>query len=169
MERESRKLNVTIRGLETNFNNAERDVKKLLGGSLNLSDEVVDVHFIPPREQKPMILIVRMKSMEAKNKVLSLKRELTKSLPYKDVFIDHHLTPQQSTIAWKIRQQARSAERSGRSVIFTYNRLTIDKIIYRWNERTQEMVPTRTMRTTPRQLSPLIDGSSTPTGSTKNG
>lgn len=141
MERERRKLNVAIRGLITNAASVDGDVRNLLGGQINLSDEVVSVRLLPVHENKPPTVIAQMKSMKVKNQLLHLKKDPAKFPQLKDIYFDRDLTQKESKIAWKIRQQARAALSLGKKVKRTYNRLTIDNIVYRWNDTAQEMVP----------------------------
>lgn len=147
LERESKKMNIVIRGLITSSDMAERDVKNLLKSAINVSEGIINVRYLPPQGRYPNKIIVQLNSFEVKSTIMRGKKELLKFPLYRNVYIDRDLTPLESKIAGKIRVAARLAKSNGRTVKYTHNWMSIDNISYRWNEQVQEVLP---CPTTPR-------------------
>lgn len=141
LEKDSKKMNIAIKGLLTSPERADRDVKNRLRSVTNQDEEVAEVRFIPLRGKIPHIVIVKLGSLESKKRILRSKKSLASNPIFRNVFIERDLTPLERKIAGRIRVLARIAKDDGKEVNFTPNWLTIDGTLFRWNDDLQDVVP----------------------------
>lgn len=143
LERESKKLNISIRGLISSETTVMADVNTFLESAFQLTNVVTNTRFIPLKGKLPYIIIVHLTSLEIKDRILKGKKDLAQQRRFSDIFIGHDLTAQESRIAKEIRLAANAAKVKSKQVFFTPSKLVVDDIVYRWDFRTSALAPVR--------------------------
>lgn len=136
MEKEKRKNNVIITGMEFQSDN-QQEMKQVLENlvkeQLHINTEIKKVEKISDKR-----CIVEMETFEGKLKILKHKRKLRKT-GRKEIFINSDLTPKERDIDYKIRKRAKEEINNGKNVIIKYQKLIINGIEWKWNEEREEL------------------------------
>lgn len=141
LERESKKMNLVIKGLQSTSASADFDARDFLENAFNLTSVISEVRYIPLKGKFPNRIVIQLNSRDIRGKILSEKRSLAANPAFKNIYIEWDLTTHERWIAGKIREKAHAAKTGGKNVSYTSNRLTIDNVSYRWDESTQGLKP----------------------------
>lgn len=134
-ERAKRRNNIIIWGEVTNSLNPE-NVTKYLKTNLNLGKEMEfqEVYTIRKGEKNAGIA-VKCKSWEDKKEIMKKKS----AFKGKKIFIENDMTPEERDIQRKIREKAVEEQKTGKEVKVAYQKLIIDGVLYKWNERDNKL------------------------------
>ena len=128
-QREVRRKNVTIRGLEANENNAEKVVREFLCSQLKIESNIEEI--IPIRmDGKIGMFIVKFSNITTKFQAINNKRNLRGS----QIFISQDRTLAEREIQRKIAKIAKDEEQDGNQVKIGFKKLMINERHYIWKE-----------------------------------
>lgn len=162
LEKEQKCLNIKIKGLPCTASNTQDMVAALLGTVFGLHEVIQWTRYIPLKGKMPNIVIVQLKTDEARSLILKNKRKMADSEATKNIFIDKDLTTSESKVANEIMALARSARNDGKKVSFSYNWINIDNTSYQWDDQTQKLVQRPSTRTQSRDKDQPTESSSLP-------
>jgi len=136
-EREERKRNILIRGVEGNGKDIEKKVGEILK-DLGVEKGVQETKFRRGRrEGEKGMAIVRLRKVESKIEMRK-RRDLTD----KKVRIDDDLTLKERRIRWRLEDIARRERGKGKRVRVGYGKLLIEERWWRWVEEEKRLKDT---------------------------
>ena len=132
-EREKRRKNIVIKGVDWKEGNNEGTVKEFIREKMKIGAEIERTHMIRVGN-KNTIIVATMKSMEEKIRIMKEKRKLEKG-----IYIDDDLTREEREIQQRIRRIDRVRREEGECVKIGYKKLKIENRWYRWNENEERL------------------------------
>lgn len=154
LEKESKKLNLVIKGLNSSAASARVDVEELFSKAFNLPNKISDARFVFLRKSNSSMIVVHMDSWESKISILREKKNLKKSEVWKDVFIEPELTAKEKEIANKIRALANVQRKDGKTVRSGLTWMTVGEEDFVWNEAKGSLVKSSKSRNYRTDVSP---------------
>nr|XP_033200685.1 LOW QUALITY PROTEIN: stress response protein NST1-like [Bombus vancouverensis nearcticus] len=133
-ERERRRRNIVIKGVDWNEGSNEETVKEFINEKMRIGAEVEKAHMIKVGGGKNTIIVATMKSMEEKIRIMKEKSKWEKG-----VYMDDDLTKKERDGKQHIRRVARERMEQGEYVRTGYKKLTIENKRYRWNENGERL------------------------------
>ena len=128
MDRERRRNNVIIKGIDLGRHNLSETVDKLIKEKLNVETQVKSAVLMDRTDTK--VIIVQLRDFQEKMKVMKNKYKL-KGL---NIYMEDDLTPAERQTQYEIRQKAKEIGNMGKAVKVGYRKLIVDGEIYKWNE-----------------------------------
>lgn len=138
LEREQKRLNITIKGLSCSSSTVQAALSNLLREVFGLNDVLQSVRFIPLNGRSSNIVIVQLNAPETKSHILKNKKKLRSIVSCKNVYIEKDLTSNEHKIAQKIGEIARAARDDKKKVFYSHNWICIDDSSFRWDDQTQK-------------------------------
>jgi len=127
-EREDRRKNIIIKGMNTEGGEMRKEVEELLG-EIGAKVEIEGVRLIGGGERgRGGIVWVRFKQLEQKREVMQRKKELRG----RKERIEDDLTWKERRMQWMIKRAAAREEGRGRRVKVSYGRLWVDGVWWKW-------------------------------------
>lgn len=142
-DRENRKLNIIIRGLQATPESALERTSSFLRTDFMKDGCVLEARILKSKSKsksKPCMILAKLASWEIKRDILSRKKEV---LGDREIFIDNDLTQMQRAIEGHVRKVARQERTKGKVVILGREKLSIDGVWYRWNEVGENLINPR--------------------------
>ena len=134
LDRERRRNNVIIKGIDLDGHNLSETVSKLIKEKLNVETQVKSAVLMDRTDTK--VIIVQLRDFQEKMKVMKNKYKL-KGL---NIYMEDDLTPAERQTQYEIRKKAKEIGNMGKAVKIGYRKLIVDGEIYKWNETQHELV-----------------------------
>lgn len=133
-EREKKRNNIIIRGLEMDTGSQER-VKA--GIAAFLQEKLgVKINIVKVQKINDYMAVVEVNGWEEKQEIMMRKGKL-KEITDMKVYIDHDLTKKEQEIQQKIREISRQERKEGKEVRVGFNKLWINGEKWMWNRGKQ--------------------------------
>lgn len=135
-EREKRRNNITIKGLEIKYEGETRTaVNQFLRTELKVEAKVGGVRTLNKGTQAELV-VVEMESWDKKREIMQVKNRLKG----KRIYIDDDLTRNEREIQKQIRSIAKEEILKGKKVKVGYRKITIEGECFIWDEKQKGMV-----------------------------
>lgn len=134
-EREKRKNNIIIKGLQTEHQNTQREVEKLIEEKLQIPAKTLDAFKIN-KPGKGGIILVKMESWDKKQEMMKRAKKLKGT----EIYLDHDLTIEDRKIQYEIRSIAKEENKKGNKTKIEYKKLVIEGVLYKWSEKEKGLV-----------------------------
>lgn len=146
-EKEKRKLNLIIKGLECDHKNYKEKVEHFIESKFKLANKIEESILLSGEKSKS-ILKIKMADTESKYQIIKSKGA---ALSDSSIYIEFDKTPLERDTWYNIRQIARAERSMGKTVKTTHNRIQIDGSWFMWNTRTKSLSPISTEKLNQRQ------------------
>lgn len=152
VEKKLRKNNIIIRGLTCNSSNAKKVVSDFLNEHFNIPDATIDATLIGKDKDR---IKATLRNAETKNIVIKIKKSLKTP-----VFINHDLTPLESKIDKKLREEGKRLSAKGLKVKQGFQKLIVNDRSMIWDLSLDALVPADSAPIDPEISAPTDPGSS---------
>lgn len=140
LEREKRKNNIVITGLELRTDNEQSMVKEI---ERMVRDKVgIDAQVKSAYQLNNKMIIVEVENFDKKLQILKNKHML-KAMEDKNIYISSDLTAKEREIQKIIRDRAKEERRNGKQVKSGYQKLEIDGNLWRWNHNEHRLIKSK--------------------------
>lgn len=139
-DKESRKLNLLVKGLEVAGDNLLSEMNRFFETKFELKNKIMEARQIS-REKN--VILVKTVDWASKLEILKNKGDRLKN---QKIFIDRDLTEKERRIDYKAREFAKSERMKGRSVGMGYQKVRSDGVWFQWSEASNsftEVIPNR--------------------------
>lgn len=130
LEKESRRLNLIFKGLETNRGPAKTVASRFLANEYNMQNTIVEARYLPGAGDKKPI-VVKLDSWETKQAILAQKANFRD----RNIFIDLDLTARQGKAAKALRDAGKRLKAEGHNIRHGNLGLQIDGTWHFWCEK----------------------------------
>lgn len=142
MEKEKRKNNIVIHGIEINSEKQEEqveEIKNFMKNKIGVETQIKNLKKI-----RSKICLVELGNNDEKRKVMQNKNKL-KNIRDQKIYINDDLTKNEREIQKKIVNAAKEEKRKGKKVKIGLQRLIIEDKKYKWNDEKDilEEIPTK--------------------------
>lgn len=134
LEKEKRRKNVVIQGLEVNTNNQnilKEEVEDFMKSTLKINTEIKGA-----RKLSKKVILVEMKNTTDKEDVMKNKSKL-KEVRNTKIYINDDMSKNEREIQGKIRQKAKEEATNGKNVKIGFQKLIINEEEWVWNRETE--------------------------------
>lgn len=140
MEKEKRRNNVVIQGLNTKLQN-EKTVKEVVEEFIkkNLQPEI---NIKSAKKLSDQVCLVEFNNRMDKEKIMKVKNKL-KHLKSPRVFINDDMSREEREIQGKIRKKAKEEKADGKSVKIGFQKIIINGEEWVWNKNEENFMKTR--------------------------
>ena len=127
-DRDKRRNNVVIKGVQIEGNQMEEKVEELLRDKLKIVAKVKKGYSVKGKDDK-RIIIAEMDSWENKKEVMKMKGLLKDT----NIFIENDQTYEERKIQAELRKIMKEEKEKGRKVKMGYQKIIIDEVRYDWD------------------------------------
>ncbi|KAH0534920.1 hypothetical protein KQX54_010141 [Cotesia glomerata] len=149
VEKHIRRNNIIIRGLICDEANVKKTVAEFLDTHLNTKNCIESVSIL--NKTKDSIKVV-LKDQEVKQKILKNKRLL--KVP---VYINSDLTPEESYIAKRLRDEGKKLKAEGNNIKYGFQKLIVNGTPMTWDKNLNALVPSQSSSTSQTNFNPSQD------------
>ncbi|XP_043474887.1 DNA ligase 1-like [Leptopilina heterotoma] len=130
-ERENRKLNIVLKGVEFSEEKIEEKVEEFIEKSLNVKINVVNAYVVRKNkdDKKGKMVVAKLHSWDMKKQIMKKKKELQRG-----IYIDDDLTEKERSIQQEVRRRAREERDKGKNTKIGYMSVQIEGKWLRWND-----------------------------------
>lgn len=136
IEKEKRKNNVVLSGLDIKTNNnsiLKEEMESFIKRHLGMDIEIKNTHKIGEKH-----CLIGLKNGEDKIKLMQNKHKL-REIKENKIFLNNDMTKQERRIQRELRRIARSEREKGKLVKTGYNKIIVNGEEWRWNDRKGEI------------------------------
>lgn len=132
-EKERRKLNIVIKGLEVNTDNLLVEVNTFFPNVFVLNNIISSCRII---NVKGKFILATVMNWNSKLEIMKTK---STKLRNTGTFIENDLTPSERTIDYGLRLAAKKERAAGKTVRLGYQKIQLDGIWYPWDKASNEV------------------------------
>lgn len=132
-EREERKKNIVITGVQFNESNLRDESTKFFKDKLNIDVGVQSAHSIKITNDRKLT-IISLENREQKIEIMKKKKELDRG-----IYVEDDLTRKERNIQKLIRDMARDLRSQGKDARVGYMKMYVDGRCHRYNEKEEKM------------------------------
>lgn len=133
VEKQMRKNNIIVCGFKSGANNIRDNLNNFIQANLGIADSIVEASLVRKNNKK---IKATIKDGDTKRRMMSQKSKLKRP-----VFFNHDLTPQESLISKKLRDEVKCAKLQNKKVKMGFLKLMIVKTCYTYDSHLDEIIP----------------------------
>lgn len=137
LEKHLRRNNIVVRGLPVSASNARDSLNKFIHSNFGITNSVIDTTLFGKNNES---IKATLRDGKTKKEIMSQKTKLKPP-----VYFNHDLTPQESLISKKLRDEAHRQKALNKNVKMGFLKITVDSTTYTYDPYLQEIVPVNTV------------------------
>lgn len=134
MEKEARKLNLIVRGLESKGENLLAKVNRFFEANFHLADKITEAKSLSHEKN---IILIKVVDWECKQVIFKQKRD---KLRNQNIYIEGDMTEKERRVEFKMREYARAQRAKGKIVSFGHQKVKVDGVWLQWSEADDDFI-----------------------------